>query len=590
MVLISKSALYSFELDNNKAAAPFEWQGIEIAASFPAEAVQATITTDNIIFVREERAKIKQFIEDGLNGGDGIFQGMPYNIKAKNINSQFNAFNGFVDLTDDLQIDDFNQRIIARLKKDDGLDQLETRLKPLSYGFLEEELGLFTDADYVDVDYVIQKKDNLIDILIASIILYLMIKELAEAVKDTAKAIADVAAHITGGFTGAIAAIIFSVAVAIIQAAYTALILVAVINLSLVLINALLPIVRKHKAITLRTLLSKVSTHLGYTFVGIAEEFDKVVYLPSNPEYDEEDSKTGLIKTFKSINKGIPNSTDFGYKCEDMFGLAATLINGKYTIIGNELHLRSKNDPFYKKLSTYKMPSVREKVKRYNTDKLNGLRIFNFLTDITDDYTIDNYEGTLFQVSTDAISSSDEKGKFISGLQEVTYNVALGTRKEVVNPLLVALKAVAKVIDGATKTFGKGTNLAARVKDRRGVLVVSNNNHQIAKLLWLENGNIPPNQRDLFSAKSLYDKYHNYESFVANNFGFQRLVFKNVKVPFGFEDFLKVINNSYFTDQNGKEGKIESIKWNLAGDFAIVDYWLEEVYTKNLKETTIEPE
>ena len=36
-------------------------------------------------------------------------------------------------------------------------------------------------------------------------------------------------------------------------------------------------------------------------------------------------------------------------------------------------------------------------------------------------------------------------------------------------------------------------------------------------------------------------------------------------------------------------GKFVSLKWTIDGDFAEADFWIREPYTKNLKETIIEP-
>ena len=51
-----------------------------------------------------------------------------------------------------------------------------------------------------------------------------------------------------------------------------------------------------------------------------------------------------------------------------------------------------------------------------------------------------------------------------------------------------------------------------------------------------------------------------------------------------YADYKKVLNNSYFTTSKGQTGKFVSLNWVIESDFAEVDYWIQETYTKNLKE------
>ena len=148
---------------------------------------------------------------------------------------------------------------------------------------------------------------------------------------------------------------------------------------------------------------------------------------------------------------------------------------------------------------------------------------------------------------------------------------------------------MAGVFDKISKVFGGNSNLKNRITEKIGVLKVSFNNHAVPKLLWIEGNRIPSNHRELFSAKTLWNKFHVEKSFVQNNFQRQRIMFENERIPFGFDDFTQVVNNSFFQDQQGKLGKLITLEWTMNKDFAIISYWQSQVYTKNLKETFIEP-
>jgi hypothetical protein len=179
----------------------------------------------------------------------------------------------------------------------------------------------------------------------------------------------------------------------------------------------------------------------------------------------------------------------------------------------------------------------------------------------------------------------------MKGLDQIQIPMALGNRKDKLNPVEEVVKVAAQAADAVINIFGGNSKLAARVTRRVGMLKVGNNIHSIAKLLYLDvNNKMPINHRDLFSAKVLYEKYHNERSFVANDFGGQYEIYRDIKVPFGLEQFLALIRNSNFTNFDGRLGKVDSIKWTMGKDFALMDYRIQEPYTRNLNETFVEPQ
>jgi hypothetical protein len=157
------------------------------------------------------------------------------------------------------------------------------------------------------------------------------------------------------------------------------------------------------------------------------------------------------------------------------------------------------------------------------------------------------------------------------------------------NGLEKVLSVLAGVFDDLAKVLFINLGLKKKITSKIGVLKVSNNNHAIPKLLWIDGGKLPSDHRSKFSAVTLWDKYHNEKSFITNNYKRQRKVFNDVETPFGFNDFVNLVNNSYFTTPEGRKGKVLNISWNLAGDKAKLDYYIEEPYTTNLKETFINP-
>jgi dihydroxyacetone kinase DhaKLM complex PTS-EIIA-like component DhaM len=570
---------------------PKQFFDVGVKASFE-DNVQANLTTEDFTFVLQAYQEIKQWIEDGQGNGVGIFEGIPLTIVQSDRGSNATLFRGIIDLQNNTVIQENLKQITARLRQDQNLNQLDNLLEPLDYGYLKE-IGVITALDLVNVDYVVNKVDNTLETITTLITVYLLSKQLADSIKELGTTIATISGIAASGITGGIGATIYSVATAILQVAYAATLLVLIIDFGSDLINNLVQPLRTHKGIKLKTLLSKACEHIGFNFNTTIDELENIIYLPSNQNFDQVGG-SNILKKAGVITRGIPNPTDIGYTCNELFEICRTIFNARYVVNNGTVEFHSENSAFWLRNSTWTLPISRknqaEKSFRYNTDELKSSILIQFQTDIVDQYTIKNYTGTSYQVLTDAKAVNQEGNKTITGLERVDIPYALGTRKDELNAFEKALLPLANLFDSIADVFGGRTNLAGKVKSRLGVLQVSDNNHAVPKLLYFNaNGRIPSNQRSLFSARVLWDKYHNEKSFVENNFGRQRKYYEGVEVPFGLADFVALIHNSYFRDENGVIGKVTSIEWNFSKDKATINYWVQEIYTTNLKQTKIEP-
>ena len=422
--------------------------------------------------------------------------------------------------------------------------------------------------------------------------IYLLSKQLADTIKDFGEKTATGSGIAASGALGPVGATIYAVAVAILQVAYAATLLVLIIGFGTGLLDAVIQIKRTHKGVLLKTLLSKTCEYVGFGFETSIPELSYLTYLPSNISVDQFGAKA-VLKKKGVITEGIPNVSDYGYRCTDLFQLCKELFNARFAIVDGVVQFHSDNSPYWLKNSTYvKPPQIADqanKSARFNTEEIISSRLLQFATDVSDVYTIKEYKGNAYQVLTRPKATQDKKNVVLKGTDMLNFQVALGSRKDELNEFEKGLAGLAGLFDKIADVFGKNPHLAAKVKNKIGVLRVSNNNHSVPKLLYLSGGRMPSNHRDLFSAKTLYDRYHNYKSPVANNYGYQRKIIENETIPFGLSDFVKLLKSSYFRDENGRLGKIISITGNFSKDKAVIDYWVPEIYTKNLEETFIEP-
>jgi hypothetical protein len=521
---------------------------------------------------------------------------MPLTILAQSTNqnglSSITSFDGFVDLRDAI-INDTEGSISAEVRYKEDVSRFFERLQALDYAYLDLQNAI--NYNYSDCDYAVVKIDYAFEALMQSAILFLMTKQLIEVTRIIADNVATIAGLTTAAITGAIGATVYLIATLILNVVYATAILIQVINLGRDLISAFLQPKRTHKTSDLFNLIKSVCNYLGYSFNTSILDMKNYYYLPSNTNVDEFDDKRGFLKKAQTIEKGIPNVLDYGYRCSEMFDLVRNMFNGRFAIVDNTVQFHTELSPFWQTFSNFQMPDVLEGEYKYNTEELKSNIFISFETDLTDGWTIEKFEGTNYQIITTDITNINPKAVVIDKLEEVRLPVALGVRKDKLNGFEKFLKVLAGIIDGVVNTFNtifflRGrSDLAGRIQNKVGILKVETNNHRVPKILLLENGRIPSNHRQRLSAKYLWQNYISEKSFIQNGFRRQRKLFSGVSIPFGWSDYVKLINNSYFTDLNGKQGKVTEIEWIQDADTANISYYLEEVYTTNLKETFIEP-
>jgi len=587
MADISKNTEIRVLLDGQVEEGLIEWKNIEITANYEDDNVQPSLSIDNFNFKLNARQKILNKIEAGLTGGTGIFEGMPFEIQIFNQTTS-RSFKGYLDFTKGFQDFQEDQNLSVSIMKSKGLDNFFNQIDNLTYGYLES-IGIVGQGNYSSIDYVVEKKVQLLELIMLAVTTYVMLKELIESIVsliDTInKTVTSAIPSVGLGVVVNIGSILYAVLSIILRVLYIALILVAIINMGTLIFELFISPKRTHKMINLRTAMQVVCTQLGYTLDAPDILFTKIYYLPSNPRVDDTNG-IGIVIP-KSITSGIPNSLDYGYNCGEMFQLCKRLINGRFKIDGTTVVLRSKKDPYWTTTSIFNRSVLLNNIE-YNTDKLKPSKLISFQVDPNDEYTIDNFTGTNIEIRTIPITVANKDAVLLKGVENIRLNTALGNVKTSFTPLENSLNTIAGIIDGITSLFGGGTHLANKIKNRIGSLKVSDNYHSIPKLLYIDGSKVPFIHRALFSAVVLYDNYHYYDSFVLNNFGGQRELRNNVTIPFGFNDFNTLVDNAYCTI-NQKNVKINEIKWKIGQDNAIINFEEKKPYTKNLKEIKLIP-
>lgn len=549
---------------------PIEWRGLEVLATFEQSAIQPNISLETVTFVNKAAKAVRKWLTDGLIGGPGIFEGMPvqFFISSPYQSVPINIFDGYIDFTQEYkQVSPV--KITCKLVKKFGLNTLETRLSALTYGVMNDisnGAAFLQRGDFVTIKTVVIKADQNFEELLLAIVEFNMLRELYFL---TLKIATDIANFIT------------SPATLLLDLAYAALLVIQFINLTDKFISALFKVAKNNLAMTYYTALQKACQYLGYEFNTSLSELSTVAYLPSRPDYTE-------------LTKGIPNPADFGYRCSEMFEIVLRRCNAKLAVVGKTVQLHQIDAPYWQKSATYPIPTepplnvLHEEIV-YNTDDYKATRVIAYQTDPTDEWTVKNFTGTNYEIITGPKMRIDPFNVLNKGIEEVNIPMALASSHgTILEGYELLFSQILRDIDEVLKFFGSNKSYSGKVTAySKAKLKVSSSTWSIPKEVAItQDGYIQRDQKAYISAKLLWSRYHYNKSFLPiNPFG-QRRMFLEVKIGFGFSDFLKLLNNSYFA---GGKGKMISVKWAFDADKAICSWWIHEEYTHNLTETFIEP-
>jgi hypothetical protein len=172
---------YKFKLNGvqSELYQPKELESLEIKAPFDNLSFQPNITATEITFINDSAELINDYIDNGLNvNGAGIFEGLPYEISLIGDTGQYEAFKGYIDL---LGIKRKCDEVSVKLVSENDLNKFSERSQALTFGYLES-LGLFPKAQLTAVPYCVNYIPDGMQLIVISISLYLISKELYDTI------------------------------------------------------------------------------------------------------------------------------------------------------------------------------------------------------------------------------------------------------------------------------------------------------------------------------------------------------------------------------------------------------------------------
>jgi hypothetical protein len=549
---------------NGVEITPRNRDSIGIVSTFEGNPDELSLNVDSLVLPREGFEMIKQHIATV-----GLFEGVPYSVESGGVTLDY-----YIDLTDPSNtFRSFECEV--KIKRRKAIDNFIDNAAGTSFELMLKKGINFSTFN---VPYVIIKDNQTELALITGITLYMMTTAFIESIKDLATTISQGVQASTPNAgvppsidTGDIISFIINVTA---QVVYVAAQLLAIIQMATKFYTLIFPPVRNLLACTVWELLTVSCGYLGYSFESsLAIDYPNYTILP-----------VPLVRNRKSIfdfvpeeltapfNKGVPSSSDTTPTIGTLLQACETIFNARTRVVDGVVRFE-RRDYWANVTPNVIIPALNLQAERtdefsYNVDDVWKRYYIHYNIDPSDIHTMDKiYNYSDAEYSTEPTNVVNADLVCIKGLNDVNVPFAMGARKENLNWLEKLVKGMFEFIDFVTGIFGGGTNFAATIENRKGVLMVSQNYFTVTKLLYCVNGRQQPDYLDWIAARSLWGRFHAINQIQLNDY----IVKNEARIQMTQSEFVTLLNNN-FAEINGVMCEILRIEWIDEKSFAQITY------------------
>lgn len=546
---------------NGVEVSPRNRDSIGVKSNFTERPTELELNVDSIVLTREAYNIIKQHIQT-----QGLFEGIPYQVQLNN----GATIDYYVDLIDESTIYK-DYEVNVKLKRRYAKDNFFERADGITFLLMQKKGVVFNTFD---VPYVIVPDTQVDQAISLAITLFILGKELIEAANQLVQQLKELfrVASVSADTPGDIGALALGVAAQII---YTATVLFAVIKLGQQFFELFFPKVRYFLGCKVKELMTKSCQYLGYTFSStLIDGISGLTVLP----VPLQKQKTSFWDAFQNdlnfaFNKGVPTSNDSIQTIGDLFRAFELMFNARTKVVNGTVQFERRD--YWQNISTnaikpaLALQDSRQNEFRYNTEEIWKRYYIHYDNDFNDLHSIDDFEGTDAEYSTEPTSVINQDLVTIKGLNEVAIPFSLGRRKNYLNVLEEDVYNFLFVVDLVVSAFGGNSSFASQIENRIGVLQISNQFFSKTKLLYItgSGGKQPQSYLDFISAASIYNKYHKINEININDYKIR----ENLRTRISEQNFLSLLNNNY-AEINGKVCEILEIEYIDETSFAQISY------------------
>jgi hypothetical protein len=527
------------------------------------------IDADKVILPREAKTLIEQHIQQL-----GFFEGIPYEIQiGNNISLQY-----YIDLSDDAVFRD--HEIEVKIKRRKGYDNFFENADGTSFELMASKGVQFP---LIDIPFLVIRENQVESIIGLSISLFSLTNILIQTIREISDTISEITEAVTPNVAVPPAPPLGHVIMLFVRATariiYFGLLLIAIINLATQLFEIIFPKIRFLKGCTIKNLIESGCQFLGYELNStLLNEWSNLAILPV-PLIKEKKSVFQFIENDlnQSFTKGYPTAQDttptLGLlieAVENIFNARTRVINGIVQIERRDFWATQTQNQIVPALN---LQDSRQSEIRFNTDAIFKRSYIRYLVDFADVHTLDNYDPTDAEFSTEPTNVVNPDLVTIKGLNDIQIPFALGVRKNELNFVEKFAKTLFGIVDSVVNAVGGSSSFSAQIENRIGVTQISQPFFSQTKLLYQVNGKQPVDYLDKIKAFSIYQNYHKIDEIDLNG----KQVIQNAPVRMSEQNFVNLLNNN-FAEIDGVVCEIISIRFNDEKSLATITYLVPNNY------------
>jgi hypothetical protein len=288
------------------------------------------------------------------------------------------------------------------------------------------------------------------------------------------------------------------------------------------------------------------------------------------------------------IELGVPNAQDGLDNFGQLINFLKKTYNADYEIKDGIFELERRD--FWKKNASYTIPDTlnnQEDLRNEhtkNTDELISNYLIIWDDDLRDKNTIDNQQGRTYQAVTSPAVVNNPDLVLTKNAETISVPLSMALRKDSLTPFEEVLKVFLQAADFLGGTLGSSQSFSAQFSARVGSMLIEHHTTTRPKMVVMAGSQLAMNQREILSAKNLWENFHFIESFVTiNDKNNQQKIFKEQKIDFCIEDLVSLLGNNFVNTQSGQEAEIMALVYSVEKGSAIVTYRVFEVYDRNLQ-------
>jgi len=536
---------------------------IGLNSDFTGRPENLEISTDRILLPREALTIVQNHINT-----QGIFEGIPYRIET--ISGETLEY--YIDLTQNAVFKTYE--IEVSIKRRQGKDNFFDNANGTSFELMKSKGVQFS---FIDIPYIIVK-DNAVELALSlGISLYVMTRELID---QTISLTENIGSIFDGSLpnigvppsfdTGGLVMIVLNI---LLQIVVIALLLVAIVKMSQQFFELLFPQIRFYQGAKVKELIKKGCEYLGYQFQSTLLDGISGLTICPVPLIKDKDSYFDFLQNDLNFafTKGYPTASDSTPTLGTLIDAIETQFNAKTKVRNGTVELE-RRDYWQNITSNLIIPALniqndRQEEYTLNVDEIWKRYYIHYQTDETDTHTLDFFDPTDAEYSTEALNVINADLVTIKGLNDVNIPFALGVRKTGLNWIEGIAESVFEVIDGLINTFGGNSSLVSQIEGRIGVMQISSQFFTKTKMLYTVAGKQPANYADIIRASAIYNKYHKINEITINDFK----IYSDVPIAITGDDFVNLLNNNY-AEINGVICEILTLKYIDEESKAIISY------------------